>query len=312
MAFNLKTFQTRALTAAVFVVVMLAGLCWNAWSFFILFSVIHFGCWFEYHRLMSKIDGDYGHINPVHQYAVMLTGWSLMLWFAPAQCYTGDFNLHQAGKWMGLVMLALVCLSEIILFKKARLKNLAYSAFGLVYISFSLGLLMNLYGIAFRKLTLTVPSADWHLTDGHFIFRYGWIVPAIIIGTLWINDTMAYITGSFIGKTPLSPISPKKTREGTIGGILLSVICTGLVCRQIFPALPAPGFSFHVPAIFWYMLAAVVAISGTIGDLLESKLKRMANVKDSGSFMPGHGGFLDRFDSMLLAVPFAWLCLLLL
>ena len=117
----------------------------------------------------------------------------------------------------------------------------------------------------------------------------------LIIFSIWINDTMAYIVGSLIGKTPLSKISPKKTWEGTTGGIILSVIVITL---------------FLQPLLYWkYLLgiSLISALAGTFGDLLESKLKRMAGVKDSGSIMPGHGGFLDRFDSLILATPFVWL-----
>lgn len=121
-----------------------------------------------------------------------------------------------------------------------------------------------------------------------------------IIFSIWINDTMAYIVGSFFGKTPLSIISPKKTLEGTIGGIILCILIMGFACIKI-------STTQHVSAIHWFLIAALCAIAGTYGDLFESKLKRMANVKDSGSFMPGHGGFLDRFDSMLFAIPAVWI-----
>ena len=109
---------------------------------------------------------------------------------------------------------------------------------------------------------------------------------------------MAYLVGSFIGKTPLSKISPKKTWEGTIGGIILCITVAGLVSHFIFHS--------WVVNLFVMVLAALCAIFGTFGDLFQSKLKRMADVKDSGSFMPGHGGFLDRFDSLLFAVPAVW------
>jgi phosphatidate cytidylyltransferase len=111
---------------------------------------------------------------------------------------------------------------------------------------------------------------------------------------------MAYIVGSLIGKTPLTKISPKKTWEGTIGGAILAVV----VVSGLFYSLIDKNFIYII-----IVIAAIAAIIGTLGDLLESKLKRMANVKDSGSFMPGHGGFLDRFDSLLLATPFVWLFL---
>jgi phosphatidate cytidylyltransferase len=122
------------------------------------------------------------------------------------------------------------------------------------------------------------------------------IIPCGIVFSIWINDTMAYIVGSFIGKTPLSKISPKKTREGTLGGIILCVIVITL----------AGYFTGFFRVIDWIVISLFCAVFGTLGDLLESKLKRMANVKDSGSLMPGHGGFLDRFDSMLVAIPFVF------
>src|SRR5262249_18343497 len=123
----------------------------------------------------------------------------------------------------------------------------------------------------------------------------------ITICAIWINDTMAYIVGSLIGKTPLTAISPKKTWEGPIEGIVLSIIVMGLIVYLITSELDWETISQ------WMIIAAIASIAGTFGDLLQSKLKRMANVKDSGHIMPGHGGFLDRFDSLLLAAPFVWL-----
>jgi phosphatidate cytidylyltransferase len=140
---------------------------------------------------------------------------------------------------------------------------------------------------------------------GDFLFfDFGRTIPCAIIFSIWINDTMAYIVGSLIGKTPLSKISPKKTWEGTIGGIILavitSIIYSGLMAEEI-------KITFSTLGIKIVFITLIAAIAGTFGDLLESKLKRMAGVKDSGSLMPGHGGFMDRFDSLLLATPFVWL-----
>jgi phosphatidate cytidylyltransferase len=126
------------------------------------------------------------------------------------------------------------------------------------------------------------------------------LFPAAIFFSIWINDTMAYIVGSFIGKTPFSKISPKKTWEGTIGGAILCVLVITLLFSKtsLFPN------SFTV--YNWIIISSLCAIFGTLGDLFESKLKRMARVKDSGNIMPGHGGFLDRFDSFLFAAPAVW------
>ncbi|HEX7412564.1 MAG TPA: phosphatidate cytidylyltransferase [Bacteroidia bacterium] len=114
---------------------------------------------------------------------------------------------------------------------------------------------------------------------------------------IWINDTGAYLVGSFIGKHKLyEKISPNKTWEGTIGGIALC-IALSFVVANMFPQLAI---------IHWVAISVIVAVFGTLGDLVESMLKRMAGVKDSGTIMPGHGGVLDRFDSLFFATPFVF------
>ncbi len=230
MALNIQTFKTRALTALLFVAVMLVGLFWNFWSFLILFTVIHFGCWYEYVRLMKKI---------------------------------------------------------------YRKKYLGYCLFGLIYITMPVLMMIN--------MSLgSIINIDGDMREVY----YDKAAPCIIIFSIWINDTMAYLVGSFIGKTPLTKISPKKTWEGTIGGIILCIVAIGF----LFPLIMGKELQLlSTPTAIWFIVPGLCAIFGTLGDLLESKLKRMADVKDSGSFMPGHGGFLDRFDSLLVAVPAVWI-----
>src|SRR3954469_21644453 len=104
MAFNLQTFKTRALTAVIFVIIMLAGLLWNHWSFFILFSVIHFGCWMEYQKLVGLIDPEYQQITPLHKYGIMIAGWAFMLAMTNNAYSIGHTSLHNLG-----VLLLLVC-----------------------------------------------------------------------------------------------------------------------------------------------------------------------------------------------------------
>jgi len=222
MAFNWKTFKTRALTAIIFVGIMLTGLLWNYWSFVILFLVIHFGCWWEFVKLIKKI------------------------------------------------------------YDKKYLK---YILLGLIYITIPILLMIDL-GTELRTYTINNTNE----------IIYHKLIPCSIIFSIWINDTMAYIVGSLIGKTPLSKISPKKTWEGTLGGIILATFVAGVIAWQ---------FDLNIQKIV--IIAGIASIAGTVGDLLESKLKRMAGVKDSGTLMPGHGGFLDRFDSLLFAVPAVWL-----
>jgi phosphatidate cytidylyltransferase len=274
MAFNWQTFWTRALTALIFVVIMLVGLLWNQWAFFLLFSLIHFGCWWEYQLLVGKFEPRYTTITPFHRFGIMLAGWCLLLYATGDQFSSGHFSLHALGWWTGLLLLFVLPITELLFTRNIELINIRYSALGILYISLSFALLMNLR---------THPD-------------YGLLLPLGIIFSIWINDTMAYLVGSMIGKTPLSAISPKKTWEGTIGGIIISVA-----------AMAALAYGTDLPVAPTATIAAIAAITGTFGDLLESKLKRMAGVKDSGQIMPGHGGFLDRFDSLLLATPFVWL-----
>ena len=228
MAINIDTLKTRALTALIFVAVMMAGLLWNEWSFIVLFTVIHFGCWYEFIKLLQKID---------------------------AQKYIG------------------------------------YSLLGIGYIT-----LPTLVMLCLRLCNIVVTEPG----DAAGTIIHPLLIPIAIIFSIWINDTMAYLVGSVIGKTPFSKISPKKTWEGTAGGALLCVVTIALLGHYVPVAKT-------LAVKHWIAIAAICAVTGTAGDLLESKIKRMADVKDSGSIMPGHGGFLDRFDSLLIATSFVGL-----
>jgi phosphatidate cytidylyltransferase len=127
--------------------------------------------------------------------------------------------------------------------------------------------------------------------------------PKIIIGIfilIWTNDTFAYIVGKSIGKNKLfESISPKKTIEGFVGGIVFAIIAGILIAK----------FYLQMPIYFWVIIALLISIFGSIGDLVESKFKRIAGVKDSGNIMPGHGGVLDRLDSVIFVAPFLYLFL---
>ncbi len=289
MAFNIQTFRTRALTAIVFVAVMLVGLLWNQWSFLALFTIIHFGCWWEYLKLTEKI-----HTTSFHPYTklgLMVMGYGIMLWFCSPAYQISSYGLKENISLP--VSAAGFALLLVGIFQKNPINVRAFwfAVLGVFYISLSWGLMMNLFGIKTNNPVL--------LKDEPYYLVF---FPLFIILCMWINDTMAYIVGSLIGKTPLSKISPKKTWEGTAGGIILCSIVMGCLGYMF-----DEWFVFGKGISFWIFVSLIAAITGTLGDLLESKLKRMADVKDSGSLMPGHGGFLDRFDSLLLATPFVWL-----
>ncbi|CAM1364306.1 Phosphatidate cytidylyltransferase [Tenacibaculum litopenaei] len=124
-----------------------------------------------------------------------------------------------------------------------------------------------------------------------------WILLYIVI-LIWTNDSFAYIVGKNLGKNKLfESVSPKKTIEGFVGGVVFACIA----------AVTISYFSNLFSLVHWLIIAVIVGIFGTVGDLVESKFKRQANVKDSGTIMPGHGGLLDRLDSLFFLAPFVYL-----
>lgn len=285
MAWNQQVFATRSLTAFFFVIVMLVGILWNQWSFLILFTMIHAGCRFEYDRLLATIYPPYAAHLELRQLLNIAGGSCLLLFIMEPAIFLNKLNVTSIRGWLAAGCLLCSIVLEISLSANGR--NLLLSLTGWLYITLPITLLVIMRG----------PNLSGHYNFGSI--DMGWILPFMLILSIWINDTMAYIVGSFFGKTPLSSISPKKTWEGTLGGAFLAVVVIALIGY----------FIFHVNVWFAASIAAIAAITGTVGDLLESKLKRMANVKDSGSIMPGHGGFLDRFDSLLVATLFVWVFL---
>jgi phosphatidate cytidylyltransferase len=166
------------------------------------------------------------------------------------------------------------------LFKKNEhyIANIALLLFGIVYVA-----------IPFALLNLLFFAGD------QFTSSFPWILAGLFL-VIWINDTFAYLTGILIGRHKLfERVSPKKTWEGTIGGFVFS-IAAGIALYY---------FSDTLLLWQWLALAGLIAVAGDFGDLVESMIKRSFNMKDSGSIMPGHGGVLDRFDSLLLAIPVA-------
>jgi len=272
MALNLPTFYKRLGSSIVFVAIMLTGLLWNEWAFLVLVCLVQALCLRDYFRLMQSIDKEsyWPRWLPV---AIQVTGLVILI----PDLFLGHLLDSSAIQWPLLLwrlmpVVPATLLLAGVLSKKSSLAATLQSIGGLFYISLPVLLLLDM-----RLQDLALPLA--------------------LIIMIWSNDTFAYLVGSFIGKTPFSPISPKKTWEGTIGGVVLTMAGAAL-CGY---------FTHKFRMIDWIMLALCATIAGTLGDMLESKLKRMADVKDSGNLMPGHGGALDRFDSLLIAAPFAFL-----
>jgi phosphatidate cytidylyltransferase len=282
MAFNWTTFWARTWTALVFVAIMAIGLLYNEWSFFILISIIHFGCWWEFLKLGEKI-----YTTKFHVYSklgIALIGFHILLLFCN-QLFIGTYNVKDNFSLPFLIAGIVFLIWGIFKTKVIKTKQFLFLCSGLLYISLSLALFMHI------RFSNNLDS----IGNIHNDSRY--FLPALIIAAIWINDTMAYLVGSAIGRTHFSKASPKKTLEGTLGGMLLCVLAITFILKPYFQWQALLGISL------------CVAVFGTLGDLLESKIKRTAGVKDSGHIMPGHGGFLDRFDSLLIAIPVVWLFL---
>jgi phosphatidate cytidylyltransferase len=263
-----QVFRTRALSAIVFGIIMLTALVFGDLILFSVFGIITFIAAKEYYHIQSLI-------SKTKQDDTVATIYALAL----------------------VVFYAFVANSGPKVF------------FQLISITLNNYIIITLVVTAFWLLMLKGKAPAARLFTGYFyiplsfglfvqLFQYNAKLPLMLMLLIWVNDTMQYIVGSYFGKTKMAPIiSPKKTWEGTLGGSALAVL-VGL----------AIGASTH-----WFSwqqslaIGLIAAIMGTLGDLLESKIKRIAQIKDSGSLMPGHGGALDRFDSLLLAGASLWL-----
>jgi phosphatidate cytidylyltransferase len=296
MTLNWITFKKRVYTAVLFVGVMLLGLLTNEWMFFIVFSIVHFGCWIEFHQLMKKIYPNYQAVTLFQHLAIMFIGWIFMCFATSGHLKLGNVVLSEMAIYVAKTYIVTLLLIGLFSKKKITVHNLAISGLGFLYISISWAMMIHI-----RSGYLFMPNQGARFYDffKEIALRKGYILPLIVIASIWINDTMAYIVGSSIGKTPLSTVSPQKTWEGTIGGFIFSVGSISLYSTLVLKE------DWQI----YFTISTISVIAGTFGDLLESRIKREANVKDSGKAFPGHGGFLDRFDSLLLAVPSVWLFL---
>ena len=281
MALHWPTFLTRTGSAVVFGAVMLVGLLWNDAAFLALIAFISLLCLREYFSLMKRIGGEKELTGLTVIIAALLLAAVAMEFLTGPGCApgyrdvfdyaTGNYVKYNFSLWPAFLCMPILLLLVSIIRKSSSFDGGLRAVGGLLYIALPCALLLIMHA-------------------------YHWAWPLILILCIWTNDTMAYIVGSLIGRTPFSTISPKKTWEGTAGGAILTV--AGAAAWAYF----SEDFSVRdVTAV-----ALCAAVFGTLGDLFESKLKRLAGVKDSGALMPGHGGALDRFDSLLVATPFAF------
>ncbi|MBK6996891.1 MAG: phosphatidate cytidylyltransferase [Lewinellaceae bacterium] len=265
--------RQRTITAFFFAAVMMGGIYGGSNAFKILFTIIVVGSLWELFAMLLLQDEPHKIGRKIWGTLVATLPFLLVFW---------SNSLNRPGMIYLLVLLVFASLAaELFLRSKTPFQNVAVYALGFVYVCFPF--------IFLNWIAYASSPTDY--------------APNRVLGLLllvWTNDTGAYLTGKQFGKHKLlERISPKKTWEGTLGG-------------AVFTVLIAWGLSFLIKDFTlpqWLALSLVAAIGSNIGDLVESMLKRSVGVKDSGSFMPGHGGFLDRFDAFIFCLPFFWLVL---
>ncbi len=261
--------KTRAITAFFFVAVMLASLLLGAYAFTVFFLLLSLFSTEEFYKLV-RADGLKPH---------SLWGWILVISiYVPLSLYF----LRDAPPEVLLICVpffVLIIIAELYRDLKNPFHNIAYTIFGVLFAAIPF---CFFYALGF--------------TEG----EYSWHLPLAFLIMLWASDTGAYLFGITLGKNRLfERHSPKKSWEGFAGGLLCSLL-SGYILSIYFTELPL---------VHWLIVSVIIVGSGTLGDLSESMLKRSLSTKDSGSFLPGHGGLLDRFDGLLLAAPLVFVYL---
>lgn len=267
-------FLQRALTAAVFVIIMLGGIFGGPYTYVSLFGVITGLCLWEFFYLLLENERPVDQVRKIIGLVLGMLPFTVTALFKLqiiALPTTPDTSFLVAFA----PLLFLLFLFELFAGSERPFANIGFLLLGFFYI-----------GIPFTLLNVI----------GFSGYSYQMSVVLGLVLLTWANDTGAYLVGSQIGYHKLWPrISPKKTWEGTLGAIGINLIIA-YPLSLLFPEL----------SLFnWLALAAIVSIFGSLGDLVESMLKRSHTVKDSGSLLPGHGGLLDRFDGFLFMLPFA-------
>ncbi|MCC8171846.1 MAG: phosphatidate cytidylyltransferase [Parabacteroides sp.] len=268
----MKNLITRALTGIVFVAVLAGSIGFHPIAYLIVFGVLLFLALREYYALTAG----YTALGAVERGLYSLGGVYL---FAAAFGYTGNYT--DARIFLPyLVFIMYVVIARLYRKTPDPIANWAYIILGQVVLAGPFAL-MNF--IVFDRHVAGAPLYTPLLLLALFV-------------CVWMNDTGAFLVGSLLGKRKLfERISPKKSWEGFYGGLALALAVSS-------------AFPWFMPEVAWYKwmgLAAVTVVFGTWGDLSESLLKRTLHVKDSGCLLPGHGGMLDRFDSVMMAVPAA-------
>lgn len=260
----MKEILRRSLTGAVYIILLLSVVFLSSDAFDFLFMAFGLACLNEFKKLVG--------LRGLHIYFAYLVLWWAYIYFV-------------TEIWMVYALLFCTLITNFaLLFYLFSKKEKLFNTFQKFVIA------LFYIGGGFIFLTM-IPY-----TNNDF-------VKFLIIGIfilIWVNDSFAYIIGRALGRHKLfSRVSPKKTVEGALGGLVFA-IATAFFLGKYEPII--------TPAQ-WVIIAMIIVVAGSLGDLVESKLKRAAGVKDSGALLPGHGGMLDRLDSLVFAAPFAFLTL---
>lgn len=267
-----KTLYIRTLSGAGLLIVVLGAVLWSPYSMLALLLLLTVGSMNEFYRIARLRQA-----SPLRVYPILIGAGIVITSFFVA---TGAAS-PRVFTW---ILPAVFALFIVGLYDKSstHVENIVWGIGGIVYIAIPMALLtaMPVNGV------------------------YGTIIytPSILLSILfivWANDVGAYLTGVAFGRRKLfERISPNKSWEGFFGGVACAILVGG-ICGYL--SAPSPN-----SMLVWAGAGAVIAISGVFGDLVESMLKRSVGIKDSGNIIPGHGGFLDRFDALILAAPFVY------
>ncbi|MBR2031012.1 MAG: phosphatidate cytidylyltransferase [Alistipes sp.] len=281
MSEKFKNLLVRTLSGAVLLLVVVGALLWSKWSAGALFAVIMLGGLVEFYRLCRKKGVEpMSSVGVATSLAIFGLAFAVFLqWGTPATDLTGRIVLGALLYMMLIVPTAFVC--ELWRKSPTPIANIATTFMGIIYVALPMA------------MVLFIPQL--------LVGEWSGLAMLAFIGIIWVNDIFAYLVGVTLGKHRLCErISPKKSWEGFFGGLIGAVGASVLF-----------GHLFGGNLLVWGGLGLVTALAGVAGDLVESLMKREVGVKDSGAMMPGHGGFLDRFDALFLAVPFAFFYLMI-
>lgn len=265
----MNNFVKRTLSGFLFVTLIIGSILLSHYTFAIVFALICGLTVREFHKL-TNIQSDV----EVNFWIAMAGG---ILLFLSSYLYKSEILPHTVFSVYGLYIV-LVLVFELYRQKSNPLHNWAYFILGQIIVALPFSLLNFIL----------------------FVDDYQPLVLLSVFVTIWVNDTGAYLVGVTFGKHRLfERISPKKSWEGFVGGALAALL-SGYVFSLFIP---------QISLINWLIFSEIIVVFGTFGDLIESLMKRTVNIKDSGKIIPGHGGLLDRFDSMLLAAPVVFIYL---